>query len=90
MHCKKSAGIPADFFYYRYKVLKHRICIFCFFWNILDDIPVFDDTAVLDAENVDGCLTAVCGIKFNVVVDEDKIPIGTDMLDFSRRIRKFL
>jgi hypothetical protein len=70
-----------------WKNLEHRIVVGCFFRDILDDIPVFDDFAVFDAENVDSSLTTVCFIEFDVIVDEDQVAIGADVLDDGRAVR---
>ena len=55
------------------EALEHRIVVGRFFRDILDDIPVFYDFAVFDAENVDSSLTTVFFIEFDVIVDEDQV-----------------
>ena len=55
------------------EALEHRIVVGCFFRDILDDIPVFYDFAVFDAENVDSSLTTVC---FITVSPEDSFLLG--------------
>lgn len=69
------------------EALEHRIVVGCFFRDILDDIPVFYDFAVFDAENVDSSLTTVFFIEFDVIVDEDQVAIGADVLDDGRAVR---
>ena len=49
------------------EALEHRIVVGRFFRDILDDIPVFYDFAVFDAENVDSSVTTV----FFIVCRED-------------------
>ena len=63
------------------KNLEHGIVVGRFFRDILDDVPVFDDFPVFDAEDVDSCLTAVFFVELDVVVDEDKVAIGADVLN---------
>lgn len=69
------------------EALEHRIVVGRFFRDILDDIPVFYDFAVFDAENVDSSLTTVFFIEFDVIVDEDQVAIGADVLDDGRAVR---
>lgn len=51
---------------------------------------MLDDLAVLDAEDVDSSLAAICIIEGNVVVDEDEVAIRADVLDFRLALREFL
>ena len=69
------------------KNLEHGIVVGRFFRDILDDVPVFDDFPVFDAEDVDSCLTAVFFVELDVVVDEDKVAIGADVLNDGRAVR---
>lgn len=48
---------------------------------------MFDDFPVFDAENIDGSLATVVLIEFDVVVDEDQVAVGADVLDDSRAVR---
>ena len=70
--------------------LKHSIVVFRFFRDVLDYIPVFHDLSFFDPENVHGRLAAVLGIQFDVVVDENQIPIRTHVFDFRAAFREFL
>lgn len=51
---------------------------------------MLDNLAVLDAEDVDSSLAAICIIEGNVVVDEDEVAIRADVLDFRLALREFL
>ena len=51
---------------------------------------MFDDFTMLDTEDIDGSLAAIFCIELDMVVDEDEVSIGTDVLDFSGGIREFL
>ena len=71
------------------EALEHRIVVGCFFRDILDDIPVFYDFAVFDAENVDSSLTTVCFIEFDVIVDaSDNFPTRYLLSDTCMKLGK--
>ena len=69
---------------------EHRIVVLRLLGDVLDDGPMFDDLAVLDAEDVDGSLAAVRSVERDVVVDEDEIYVRADVLELCLALREFL
>src|SRR5687768_3347760 len=56
--------------------------------DVLDDVPMLDDLAVLDAENVDDRAAGRAVPARRVHVQHDEITFGEDALDLAALIRK--
>src|SRR5580698_5487911 len=80
-----AAGAQAE-----QRALKHSVGVGGFFRNILHDIPMLDDLAVFQLEDIDDGPAAASFLAHAVNVQDDVIAIGEYAFDLAVGVRKFL
>src|SRR3982074_2116937 len=70
-------------------VLKHAVGVGGIFRNILNDIPVLDDLAVLELENIDDRAAAASLLAHAMHVQDHIIAIGKYAFDLAVGVGKF-
>src|SRR5437667_345119 len=64
---------------------EHTVRVGSFFGDGLDDVPVLDDLAVLELEDVDDGVTARARLPDGMDMDDDVVALGEHALDFAAR-----
>ena len=59
--------------------LEHRVAAGRFLGNVLSDIPMFDNLAVFDAENINDRPASVLFVRLGIQVKSDEIALGNHM-----------
>src|SRR5262245_2453079 len=94
LFCKLKTWMPATSAGMTIKqtnnALEHRVGIGGLLRNLLAHVPVFDDLAVLELENVDDGGTAASGGRHVVDVHDDIVAVSEDALDLAVIVGKFL
>src|SRR4051812_1774563 len=70
--------------------LEHSVIVLCRLGDRLNDIPVLNHLAVVQAEDVDDGKAACAGFTHRIHVHDDKIPVGEDALDLTLVVRELL
>src|SRR5579883_1206317 len=66
---------------------KHRVVVFRRLWNFLNDIPVLNNFAVFNPENIDHGLAARAGDRDVVTVNHNQITLGDNPLEVHAYLR---
>jgi hypothetical protein len=71
-------------------VLEYSVAVGGLLGNLLDDVPVFDDLAVLEPEDVDDGAATRVFLAHAVDVEDHVVAVGEGALDLAARVREFL